>query len=162
MMATGTVSQMRRCACLCGLLILAVPLATGCGGSSDAKRAVDARAEAMRFFPATAPLVALLDTNDAVAEERSALVGSLSGVPVWSSLRANAALRLHDAGIDPARMVALLRDSSDPDGIPTSVLAAGWEGSTDAVPQPLLVVAVSDRPVAMAQLLLERSQEGGR
>ena len=138
------------CSPLLGIAALAL---AGCG-SSGPKRTVDARAEALRFFPANAPLVALLDTAPEIAPERAALAAELAGFGPWESIRSSFLARLSAAGLPLGGLAALLR-SEDPepeDGLPLSQLAVGLEpGSGPAEPR-VLVVLVTDQTGAMARL----------
>ena len=92
---------------LVALGIAALALA-GCG-SSGPKRTVDAQAEALRFFPADAPLVALLDTAPGAAPERAAMAAELAGFGPWESIRSAIEVRLAAAGITVGDLAALLQ-----------------------------------------------------
>ena len=151
---------MRRPALLAALGIAVLTLA-GCG-SSGPKRTVDARAEALRFFPANAPLVALLETAPELAPERSAMAAELAGFGPWESIRSSFLARLSAAGLPLGGLAALVR-SADPepdDGLPLSQLAVGLEpGSGPAEPR-VLVVLVTDKTGAMARLFRRSAASG--
>ena len=150
---------MRRGGLLAALGIAALALA-GCG-SSGPKRTVDARAEALRFFPADAPLVALLDTAPETAPERAAMAAQLAGFGPWESIRSAIEARLAGSGITVDGLAALLRSgSSEPgEGLPVSQLAVGLEPS-EAGRSAVLAVLVTDRPAEMQRLFTRAAAEG--
>jgi hypothetical protein len=151
---------MRRPALLAALAIAALTLA-GCG-SSGPKRTVDARAEALRFFPADAPLVALLDTAPEIAPERSAMAAELAGFAPWESIRSSFLARLSAAGLPLSGLAALVR-SEDPepgDGLPLSQLAVGLEPGPDPDEPRVLVVLVTDQTEAMERLFRRSAASG--
>jgi hypothetical protein len=143
---------------LAALGIVALALA-GCG-SSGPKRTVDAQAEALRFFPAGTPLVALLGTAPESAPQRAAMAAALAGFPPWESIHSAFLARLSAAGLPVGGLAALLR-SEDPepeDGLPVSQLAAGLEPGPTG-PRPL-VVLVTDQPEAMERLFRRAAASG--
>jgi hypothetical protein len=145
---------------LAALGIAALALA-GCG-SSGPKRTVDARAEALRFFPADAPLVALLDTAPGAAPERAAMAAGLAGFGPWESIRPAIEARLDAAGITVGELATLLRSESAEfgEGLPVSQLAVGLEPSSEAGRSEVLAVLVTDRPAEMQRLFTRAAAEG--
>ncbi len=151
---------MRRGALLAVLGIGALALA-GCG-SSGPKRTVDARAEALRFFPSDAPLVALLDTAPELGPQRAALAAEFAGIPAWDSIRSSLLGRLSAAGLPLGGLAALLR-SEDPepeDGLPLSQLAVGLTRATGLRSPRVLVVLVTARPAEMDHLFSRAAATG--
>ena len=141
------------------LLGIGVIVLAGCG-SSGPKRTVDARAEALRFFPADAPFVALLDTAPELAPRRAALASELAGLPLWEKIRSGFRARLDAAGL-PVGSLALLVRSEDPepnDGLPVSQLAVGLAPG-DPSPQ-VLAVLVTDQPDQMRRLFARSAATG--
>ncbi len=144
---------------LLALLVIGVIVLAGCG-SSGPKRTVDARAEALRFFPADAPLVALLDTAPEIAPRRAALAAELTGLPLWEKIRSSFRARLEAAGL-PVGGLALLVRSEDPepeDGLPVSQLAVGLAPG-DPGPR-VLAVLVTDQPDEMRRLFARSAATG--
>ena len=151
---------MRRPGLLAALGIAALAVA-GCG-SSGPKRTVDARSEALRFFPADTPLVALLDTTPAIASERAALAADLTGFPPWQSIRSRLLARLATAGIPVGGLASLLRPDNPEleDGLPTSQLVAGLTPGADPARLRPLVVLVTDQPEGMDRLFARSVRAG--
>ena len=143
---------MRRSGSL-AVVVLAVVVLVGCG-SSGPKRTVDARAEALRFFPADAPLVALLDTGPSLASARAALGGAVAGVPAWEAIRADALARLGSAGVPLTGLEALLAVPADEpaEGLPASQLAVGLGPGPGPTRSRTLVVLVTAQPERMERL----------
>ncbi len=123
-------------------LALALMLVAGFSacGESDAKRSVDARAEALSFFAKDAPAVALLRPQpraDIVELNRAA-----AGLPAWQRLRELVLGPLHDAGLGRSRLRSLVRPSEDVEGIDAAALTIGAATPQDlARGFPLLVLA---------------------
>lgn len=142
-------------------IVLAVVMLGGCG-SSGPKRAVDARTEALRFFPAGAALVVLLDTGPEDAASRGELGAAFAALPAWEAIRSTAVARLRDAGISDANLRSLLdnRSATGDIGIPASQLAIG-AGSAEAPGPDALAVLVTDRSESMDRIL-EGSAASGR
>ena len=133
----------------------------GCG-SSGPKRTVDARAEALRFFPPDAPLVALLDTAPEIGPQRAALAAEVAGLPAWDSIRFSLLGRLSAAGLPLGGLAALLR-SEDPepeDGLPISQLAVGLTPGSGSRGPRVLVVLVTDQPAEMKRLFARAAATG--
>ncbi len=130
-------------------------------GSSGPKRTVDARAEALRFFPADTPLVALLDTTPQIAPERTALAGQLSGITPWERIRSGLLARLAAAGIPAGALASLLRsdDSESVGGLPASQLAVGLAPGSGPVSR-VLAVLVTDKPDEMRRLFARAAASG--
>ena len=138
------------------LLLLTLTVA-GCGGSG-AKRSVDARVEALRFFGPDSPLVALVDTDAEAKDDRAALDASLGGLPVWDSLRRRVARSLARAGMAPDRLRALAAAAGSEGGLPGSQLAVGVETSGRR-PQPLAVL-VTDKAAEMSKMFEQAARSG--
>jgi hypothetical protein len=139
------------------LLLLTLAVA-GCGGS-EAKRSVDARVEALRFFAADAPLVALLDTGAEAKDERAALGAGLAGLPVWDSLRRRVARSLEAVGMAPGRLRSVAAAAGSEAGLPGSQLAVGiGSGSRPSAP---LAVLVTDEAGEMSKLFEQAARRGG-
>jgi hypothetical protein len=140
-------------------LILLSLMIAGCGGS-EAKRSVDARVEALRFFGSDAPLVALLDTGPQAEADRAALAASLRGLPIWDSLRRETPRLLHAAGIASARLRALTGTPEVEEGFAASQLAVGiGPGETRSV-SPTLTVLVTDESAEMSRIFEQAADRG--
>jgi hypothetical protein len=144
-----------------GMAALALALA-GCG-SSGPKRTVDARAEALRFFPADAPLVALVDTSPTLLPAREALAADVAGLTPWEAIRSQFLARLSTARIPVAGLDSLLRDQGEEpaDGLPASQLAVGLSPGPGLARSKTFVVLVTDRPEAMDQMFAHSVAAGG-
>ena len=132
-----------------GLAATAAALLAGCGGSDEPepKRAVDARTEAIHFFPGDQPFVAFLDTSGADPLDRSRAVRSLADVPALSSFIENAGV-LARSGLSLGELDELLTDDEPGDGIAASQAALGVRPHGRPSEDVLLVV-VSDAPEEM-------------
>ena len=149
---------MRRGVATC--LLLAFALIGGGCGADEPKRAVDARVEALRFFPRNEPLVAMLETGPKEADRRTALAGAAAGVPLWDSLRRAGLERLTAAGIDLNELARILREPASDEELPASELALGLAPS--GTPRPsILIVLVTDDPTGM-ETLLRRAEKSGK
>lgn len=139
------------------LLLLSLAVA-GCGGS-EAKRSVDARVEALRFFGTDAPLVALLETGPGAAADRAELAGSLSRLPVWNSLRGQMTRVLDAAGLAPARLRELATASGTEEGVPGSQLAVGIDPGS-GLRHAELAVLVTDKAEEMSRIFDQAAASG--
>lgn len=144
---------------LAGIIALAALALAGCG-SSGPKRTVDARAEALRFFAAGTPLVALLATGPDSAASRAELGAAVATVPAWAGIRDGVLARLAAAGISISRLerLAAAEAESSTEGLPTSQLAVGLEPAPSGY-RPLVVLVTSE-PGRMDRLFA-RSLAGG-
>ena len=148
----------RRNASIALALALATATATGCG-TSEPKRAVDARTEVIRFFAVDAPAVALLRPNPParVAE----LNRAAAGIPAWTSLRDGVLEPLHGAGLRRSDLARLARPRDEIEGLDAAAIALGapTPGSL-AAGSRLLVFATDQGPLLVR--LLRRSADAGR
>jgi hypothetical protein len=121
------------------LALAAVHLLAGCGGESDEpKRAVDARTEALHFFPAEQPFVALLDTS---TPERLELARTLRALQVSGTLQAFTGYPgLLQRGSELAPLAELMDDEDPDDGLADSQAAMGLRPGGGAGAEVLLVL----------------------
>lgn len=110
-------------------------------GESDAKRSVDARAEALSFYAKDAPAVALLrpqPASDVVELNRAA-----AELTAWQQLRGLVLGPLHDAGLGRSRLRSLVQPSEEAvEGVDAAALTIGATTPDDlAAGLPLLVLA---------------------
>ena len=136
------------------VLFLLAALLSGCGESS-VKRSVDAQTEALRFFAADVPRVAILDTDSEAGVSDSA-IASLSGLAPWGGLWQRTERLLRGSGIPPARLDELLRGSEATAGLPGSQLAMELSG-----PDQALTVLVTDAPDEMDRVFRRAAAAGG-
>jgi hypothetical protein len=134
---------MRRSAPLHLALTAALAIAGCGGGSDDPKRAVDARTEALHFFPADQPFVALLDTSTPNRRALARTVRALGSAPALDAFagRAEFASR-SDLELTP--LTDLLGDEEMEDGVAASQAALGLRPDATRREDALLVL-VSDR-----------------
>jgi hypothetical protein len=135
---------MRRPAALQLLIAVALALAACGTESDDPKRAVDARTEAIHFFPADQPFVALLDTSGADQAELESAIGALQTAGGLEAFGADAAAHLHEAGIDLQPLLDLLDDEDPDDGVADSQAALGLN-PTGRPTEDVLIVLVSEQ-----------------
>jgi hypothetical protein len=118
-------------------------------GESDAKRSVDARAEALSFFAKDAPAVALVRPQpraDIVELNRAA-----AGLPAWQRLRELVLGPLHDAGLGRSRLRSLVQPGEEVEGIDAAALTIGVATPQDlAGGVPLLVLATDQADLLSA------------
>ncbi len=136
-------------------IALALTLAAGftACGESGAKRAVDARAEAVSFFAQDAPVVALLrprPPGDLVELNRVA-----ANLPAWRGLREMVLGPLHDAGLSAHRLLRLTRPSEEIEDIDASALALGAPRPRDLADGRELLVLATDQPELLSRYLRE-------
>jgi hypothetical protein len=135
-------------------LILLAALLSGCGESS-VKRSVDAQTEALRFFAADVPRVAILATDNE-AGISDAAIASLSGLAPWGGVWKRTDELLRSSGIPPARLDELIRGSEATAGLPGSQLAMELSG-----PDQSLTVLVTDRSEEMDKVFRHAAAAGG-
>ena len=136
-----------------GLLCLALQ---GCG-ASEAKRSVDARTEAIRFFPVDTPFLALADPGGSDSDKLAEAQRSLTRVSALGSFTRRAlgfaaALRL-------APLRPLLTDDDPGDGIAASQIALGLEPGPGA--GEMVMVAVTDMPEETSAAVRRIAEQGG-
>lgn len=152
---------MRRVGSLAALC-LSMPALAACGGSDEPrpKRAVDARTEAIHFFPADAPFVAFLDIAAAPRAVPPASVGGLADIPALDAFAANAAAYVKRAGVDLSPLAELLTDEEPDDGLEGSQAALGLQpiGRPSA---DVLVVVVSEQTEEMERAAEELADSSG-
>jgi hypothetical protein len=123
------------------LAIAALLALAGCGDDPDEpKRAVDARTEALHFFPADQPFVALLDTSTPDRLELERTVRALRGTGTLEAFTAYPAL-LPGSETELAPLAELMTDEDPDDGVADSQAAMGLSGRGENV----LLVMVSER-----------------
>jgi hypothetical protein len=139
------------------LLALLTAAAPGCG-ESGAKRSVDARTEALRFFSVDAPVVAVLHPDPFA--KVVALNAAATHVPAWTDLRDRVLGPLGAAGVTPVQLGQLLRGGEDVDGTEASTLALGAATPADLrAGRQLLVLATEDSEL-LAKLLRDQARTG--
>ncbi|HZB86620.1 MAG TPA: hypothetical protein VE289_08670 [Gaiellaceae bacterium] len=144
---------MRKSAPLHLALIAALAIA-GCGGSDDPKRAVDARTEALHFFPADQPFVALLDTSTPDRPALGRAVRALRGAGTLEAFTGYPAL-LPGNEVELAPLAELMTDEDPDDGLADSQAAMGLSGRTG---EDVLLVLVSERTEEMEDAAEEVAQ----
>ena len=139
------------------LLALLVAAPAGCG-ESGAKRSVDARTEALRFFAVDAPVVAVLHPEPFA--EVLALNAAAVHVNAWIDLRERVIGPLGAAGVTPAQLGQLLRAGEDVEGIEASTLALGAATPADLRAGRELLVLATDDSELLASLLQAQARAG--
>jgi hypothetical protein len=139
------------------LLALLVAAPAGCG-ESGAKRSVDARTEALRFFAVDAPVVAVLHPEPFA--EVLALNAAAVHLNAWIDLRERVLGPLGAAGVTPAQLGQLLRAGEDVEGIEASTLALGAATPADLRTGRDLLVLATDNSELLARLLQAQAQAG--
>jgi hypothetical protein len=138
------------------IALLATALIAGCGASA-AKRSVDARTEAIRFFPADTAFVALADPGGSDSDQLAEAQRSLTRVPALGGF-AHQALGFA-AGLNLAPLRPLLKDDDPNDGIAASQVATGLEPGHAA--GKMLMVVVSDKSDETAQAVQRIAGDAG-
>ena len=124
------------------LALVAAAVAAGCGSDdSEPKRAVDARTEAIHFFPADQPFLALLDTSTAERLELARTVRALRSSPALGAFTGSAAFASRP-DLDLTPFTDLLTDEDPDDGLAASQAALGLKPSDPR--EEVLLVLVSD------------------
>ncbi len=108
-------------------IAVSVLLLTACGGSEETepKRAVDARTEAIHFFPADQPFLAFLDTSTQSGPEISRNLRALDDLPALNAFAAGGGAFVRESGLELGRLAPLLTDEEPEDGISASQAAYG-------------------------------------
>ncbi len=149
-------------------LLVASALLAGlvsCGGSDEGglepKRTVDARNEAVRFFPADTPFVALVDPTPGDATDPSQAVASLETVPpITAFLRSEAGFAARQ-GLGTGQLVPLL-DTKDPTlGTESTQIALGQSAKPDGSAAEPLIVVVTDDPGRTNEIVRDRVRAVG-
>jgi hypothetical protein len=137
-------------------------LLLACGGSDDTepKRAVDARTEAIHFFPAGAPFVAFLDPSAPSRPEPAPTARSLAGVPSLAAFAGDAAGYIERAGLDLDSLTPLLTDEELEDGVHGSQAALGLQPA-GRPREDVLVVIVSEQTEAMEEAVEQLAAASG-
>lgn len=135
---------------------------TSCGGSDDGglepKRTVDARNEAVRFFPADTPFVALVDPTPGKEADPAAAVESLATIPSISAFMRTKAAFAAEQGLGSAELTPFL-DTVDPTlGTESTQIAVGRTPIGDAGDATTLIVVVTDDPERTDEMV----QDGAR
>jgi hypothetical protein len=131
-------------------LLFAVTLAA-CG-TSDRKRAVDARTEVLRFFGVDAPTVALLGPQP--NRSLRVLNRAAAGIPAWEQVRDGVLGPLHNAGIGPGDLQRLVRPQDGIEDVTDTAAALGAPVPAGPGKGTLLVLA-TDQTELLEQLLRE-------
>jgi hypothetical protein len=147
---------MRPHAVLLAAVALLAPVAAGCGASA-AKRSVDARTEAIRFYPVDTAFVALADPGGSDSDQLAEAQRSLTRVPALGGF-AHQALGF-ESGLDLAPLRPLLKDEDPNDGIAASQIALGLEPGPAA--GRMVMVVVTDRPDETDDAARQIAQRGG-
>jgi hypothetical protein len=148
---------MRRATGSLALTLLVAAVVAGCG-TSEQKRAVDARTEVLRFFGVDAPAVALLRADspgELVAVDRAA-----SGIPAWQMLRAAVVAPLQAAGLGRGELLRLVHPAVEIEGVKASALAVGVPSATALRRGQALVVLATDQDELMDRLLGTAADQG--
>lgn len=135
-----------------GPLIVSALLLAACGGSDEPepKRAVDARTEAIHFFPSDEPFVAFLDPSAPSRPEPGPTARTLAAVPALAAFAGNAAGYVARAGIDLSPLAALLTDEEPDDGLEGSQAALGLQ-PVGRPSEDVLIVIVSEQTEEMEE-----------
>jgi hypothetical protein len=138
------------------IALFAALLLSSCGGSGepDPKRAVDARTEAIHFFPADEPFVAFLNTSTEDRPELRRTIRALDSVPALRAFSGNAAGYVARSGLDLLPLLALLTDEIPDDGIAASQAAIGVRPRGRPT-EDVLIVLASDKPDEMEDAVEE-------
>jgi hypothetical protein len=147
---------MRRPALLLTAFALLAPVLAGCGASA-AKRSVDARTEAISFFPVDTAFVALADPGGSDSDQLAEAQRGLTRVPALGGF-AHQALGFA-APLDLAPLRPLLKDEDPNDGIAASQVALGLEPGPKA--GRMVMVVVTDRPDEANDAVRRIAQRGG-
>ncbi len=154
---------MSRFGFLTAIFLSAVAMA-GCGDSNEKpglqppKRALDPRAEALRFFPAGTQIVFLLDTVD--PDALATLDQDGLAIRTWSGLRGNIDTRLREAGVDSDQILNLSRTEQNQTDLPAPELVMGAEDDRHLERQGPLFVLPTDKGVELAALFDSLAQSG--
>jgi hypothetical protein len=134
---------MRRLAPLSLFLAAALAVAACGGDGDDPKRAVDARTEALHFFAADQPFVALLDTSTPNRLALARTVRALASSPALSAFASGGGAFVGRSGLDLGRLAELLTDDDPEDGLAASQAAYGIKPS--GAGSEVLIVLVSEQ-----------------
>lgn len=130
-------------------VVIASALAVGlvaCGSSSqEPKRTLDARTEAVRFFPAGTPFIALIDPTPADGDNPATVLQQLAGVPAVAAFARNDVRFAAGQQLDLAQLAPLL-DTPDPELGGESTQVAVGVTPTGTPTEDSLVVVVTDDP----------------
>jgi hypothetical protein len=129
----------------------------GCG-TSGPKRSVDARTEALRFFAADAPVVAVLRPQP--WPPVLALNNAAGTSAAWMGLRQGVLGPLLSAGINPPELAKILQAGQDVEGAEAAAIALGAATPDDLAAGRELLVLSSDQSELLAGLLRGQAQAG--
>jgi hypothetical protein len=149
---------------LCGIpatIALTLMLCAGISacGESEAKRSVDARAEALSFYAKDAPAVALLRPQPAANVVE--LNRAASGLPAWRRLRGLVLGPLHDAGLGRSRLRSLVQPSGEEvEGLDAAALTIGAATPDDLSGGLPLLVLATDQADLLAKYMSRTAAAG--
>jgi hypothetical protein len=127
-------------------------------GTTESKRAVDARTEVVRFYGVDAPAVAMLVNEP--ARDLASLERAGADVPAWSQLSGALLGPLRAAGIGRPQLRRLMDPREEIEGVRAASLAIGIPGVGPLSPRRLLVVLVSDQTELLEQVLADSVAAG--
>jgi hypothetical protein len=136
-----------------GLLCLALQ---GCG-ASEAKRSVDARTEAIRFFAVDTPFLAVADPGGSDSDQLAEAQRGLTRIDALGSFTRRALGFASGLRLAPLR--PLLTDDDPDDGIAASQIALGLEPGPAA--DQTVMIAVTDKPDQTAAAVQRIAAQGG-
>lgn len=137
----------------CLAIALLVSAAIGGCGTSEQKRAVDARTEVVRFFGVDAPAVVIVNPNLAGETQE------LAGLPAWDRLKQTIRARLALAGIGSRELRALARPHDEIEDIEAADLAIGLPGPGPLQPQRALLVLATDQTDLLNRLFRANAEQ---
>jgi hypothetical protein len=145
------------------LATIAILALAGCGGDDnpgegEPKRAVDPRTEALRYFPATTPGVALVELGD--DEALAALDGALGRVAGWHEVRQRVIRSLRAAGLDPAHILELGSVPGDEIELPAAEIAYGTVPGSGPPEDRILLTLATEQGVALDQAFRGAAEAG--
>jgi hypothetical protein len=153
------VPDLRGIAAAIGLALLLAAGLASCG-ESNAKRSVNARAEALSFFAKDAPVVALLKPQPPA--EVAKLDRAAAGLPAWQRLRGIVLGSLHDAGLGRSRLRNLVRPGEEAvEGVDASAMTVGAATPDDLTGGFPLLVLATDQADLLSTYVRRTAAAGG-